>query len=49
MKKDRDNWKHMAPDALLGYSVIALCILCFMLFLAAVVAVVRFFTGTGTV
>ena len=47
MKKEKDTWKDMAPDALLGYSTIVLCIVCFLLFLAVVVGIVRFFAGAG--
>lgn len=49
MKKDKDTWQDLAPDALLGYAVIVLCIVCFLLFLAALMAAVRFFAGAGAV
>ncbi len=49
MKKEKDTWKDLAPDALLGYAVIGLCIICFLLLLAFIIAAVRLFTGAGAV
>ena len=47
MKKERDNWSSMAPDALLGYSTLVLGSLCFMIVLVVVVAIVRLIIGMG--
>ena len=47
MKKERDNWSSMAPDALLGYSTLVLGSLCFIIVLVVVVALVRLIVGMG--
>ena len=47
MKKERENWVDMAPDALLGYAVVVLALVCFMILLALVVAGVRILAGMG--
>lgn len=49
MKKDRENWLSAAPDALMGYGVIVLVLVCFMILLSIVVAVVRVLVGMGAV
>ena len=47
MKKDRENWMDMAPDAIIGYSTLVLGIVCFLMSLAVIVALVRFIVGVG--
>ena len=47
MKKERENWLSMAPDAIIGYGTLVLGIICFLLFLVVVVAIVRLLVGMG--
>lgn len=47
MKKDRENWMDMAPDAIIGYSTLVLSIICFLLALVVIVAIVRLIVGVG--
>lgn len=47
MKKDQDNWLSMAPDAIIGYSTLVLGLVCFLIALAAIVAIVRLVVGMG--
>ena len=48
MKKNRDNWLDMAPDAIIGYSTLVLGIICFLLSLGVLVAIVRVVVGMGS-
>ena len=47
MRKDRENWMDLAPDAIIGYSTLVLGIVCFLLSLVAIVALVRLIVGVG--
>ena len=45
MRKDRENLSEMAFDAAIGYIVVILAILCFILGLVCLVAAVRLLVG----
>lgn len=47
MKRERDNWLDLAPDAIIGYSTLVLGIVCFLIALVVIVAIVRFIVGIG--
>ena len=47
MRKDRENWSDLARDALSGYAVIVLAIVCFILGLAVFMAIIRMLIGLG--
>lgn len=45
MRKRTGNWFEAAENAVLGYAVVVLSLLCFLLFLLSIVVAVRFFAG----
>ncbi len=45
MRKRTNNWVEATVDAALGYAVVVLFLLCFLLFLLCIVAAVRFLAG----
>lgn len=50
MKNGRDNWANWADavkDAASGYGAVVLGVACFLLALAAIMAIVRFVVGMG--
>ncbi|MBP3866782.1 MAG: hypothetical protein J6D25_03115 [Eggerthellaceae bacterium] len=47
MKKDRDNWLSLAPDAIIGYCTLILGIVCFLIALGVIAALVRLVIGMG--
>ena len=48
MKSRQDNWAEAVKNAASGYGAVVLGIVCFLLALAAIVAIVRFIVGLGT-
>lgn len=47
MRKDRENLSDMAIDAAMGYTIVVLAIVCFLLGLVALMAIVRLVVGLG--
>ena len=48
MKNGQDNWGDTIKNAASGYGAVILGIVCFLLSLAAIMAVVRLIVGAGT-
>lgn len=46
-RKEPENWKTLAPDAIIGYTVIVLALVVFVIALLAIAAIARWMFAGG--